>query len=121
MPLIQVDLERELFDSLHEELSAAIHKAQVEALGIPQDDLFQVFRPHDAAELKFDPRYNDVDRRHLVLIRVTMVRMYSEATKRKLYGAIVDGLGQHGVRPEDILVSVVENGIEDWYAGRLQN
>ncbi len=118
MPLIQVDLERALFDSLHEELSAAIHNAQIEALGVPADVLFQVFRPHDAGELKFDPRYNDVDRRHLVLIRITMVHMYSPALKQKLYRAIVEGLGQHGVRPEDVLVSVVENGFEDWYAGR---
>ena len=119
MPLIQVDLGRDLFDSLHEELSAAIHNAQIEALGITADDLFQVFRPHDAGELKFDPGYNGVDRRHLVLIRITMVHMYSVATKQKLYRAIVEGLGRHGVRAEDILVSVVENGFEDWYAGRL--
>jgi hypothetical protein len=119
VPLIQVDLERELFDSLHQELSTAIHKAQIEALGVAPDDLFQVFRPHDAGELKFDPRYNDVDRQHLVLIRITMVHMYSVATKQKLYRAIVEGLGQHSVRPEDILISVVENGFEDWYAGRF--
>jgi hypothetical protein len=119
MPLIQVDLERELFDSLHEELSAAIHDAQIDALGIPADDLFQVFRPHDAGELKFDRRYNGVDRQHLLLIRVTMVHMYSVATKQKLFRAIAQRLGQHGVRPEDILISVVENGFEDWYAGRL--
>jgi hypothetical protein len=119
VPLIQVDLERELFDSLHQELSAAIHAAQIEALGITADDLFQVFCPHDANELKFDPRYNGVDRRHLVLIRITMVHMYSVAIKKNLYRAIVEGLGQHGVRPEDILVSVVENGFEDWYAGRF--
>jgi Tautomerase enzyme len=119
VPLIQVDLDRELFDSLHEELSTAIHNAQIEALGISADDLFQVFSPRDAGELKFDPSYNNVDRQHLVLIRITMVHMYSVAIKRKLYKAIVEGLGQHGVRPEDILVSVVENGFEDWYAGRL--
>jgi len=27
--------------------------------------------------------------------------------------------GEAGVRAEDILISVVENGVEDWYAGRL--
>ena len=119
MPLIQIDLDRDLFQSLHEELSKAIHDAQIDALDIPADDLFQVFRPHDAGELKFDPRYNGVDRRHLVLIRITMVHMYSVATKQKLYRAIVERLGEHGVRAEDILISVVENGFEDWYAGRL--
>jgi hypothetical protein len=113
-----VDLERDLFESLHEDLSRAIHDAQIEALGIPADDLFQVFRPHDPGELKFDAGYNGVDRQHLVLIRITMVHMYSVATKQKLYRAIVEKLGQHGVRAEDVLISVVENGFEDWYAGR---
>jgi hypothetical protein len=112
VPLIQVDLERDLFERLHEELSRGIHDAQIEALGIPVDDLFQVFRPHDAGELKIAPR------QHLVLIRITMVHMYSVAIKQKLYRAIVERLGQHGVRAEDILISVVENGFEDWYAGR---
>jgi hypothetical protein len=117
MPLIQVDLDRALYEEKHEELSAAIHQAQIDVLGIPADDKFQVFRPHAEGELKFDPTYNGVDRQSLLLIRITMVHMYPVATKRELYLAIVRGLGAHGVRPEDILISVVENGFEDWYAG----
>lgn len=119
MPLIQVDLERGLYDLRHEELSRAIHDAQIEALEMAADDLFQVFRPHDEGELKFSPSYGGVDRQHLVLIRITMVHMYSVATKQKLYRAIVKRLDSIGVRAEDILISVVENGFEDWYAGSL--
>ena len=48
-----------------------------------------------------------------------MVHMYSVATKQRLCRAIVERLGEAGVRAEDILISVVENGFEDWYAGRL--
>jgi Tautomerase enzyme len=48
-----------------------------------------------------------------------MVHMYSVATKRKLYQAIVDRLSDHGVRREDVLICVVENGFEDWYAGSM--
>jgi hypothetical protein len=117
MPLIQIDLDRELYEQKHEELSREIHQAQIDALGVPADDLFQVFRPHEPGELKFDPTYGGVDRRSLVLIRITMVHMYSVATKGKLYRAIVERFGALGVRSEDILISVVENGFEDWYAG----
>lgn len=119
MPLIQVDLDRKLFDSSHERLSEAIHQAQVEALGIPADDLFQLFCAHGTGEVKFDPGYNGVDRRSLVVVRITMVRGYSAETKRNLYRAIVSRLGQCDVRSEDILISIVENGPEDWYAGRV--
>jgi hypothetical protein len=118
MPLVQVDLDEKLFSSLHEPLSRAIHQAQIDALGIPADDLFQVFYPHATGELKFDPGYNGVDRQNLLVVRMTMVRMYSSETKNKLYAAIVARLGQCGIRAEDVLISIVENGYEDWYAGR---
>lgn len=119
MPLVQVDIDRNLFDSQHAEISKALHAAQIEALDVVEDDLFQVFTPHDAGELKFDPGYNGVDRQHLVLIRLTMVHMYSVAKKRELFAAMRDKLGGCGIRPEDILICVVENGFEDWYAGKL--
>ena len=119
MPLIQVDLDRDLFESSGEQLSSAVHQAQLDALDIPANDLFQVFTPHSPGELRFDPTYNDVDRQRLVLVRITMVHMHSVATKQQLFGAIVKRFEEVGVRPEDVLISVVENGFEDWYAGRL--
>lgn len=119
MPLIQIDLDRDLFDSLGDKLSDAVHQAQVDALDISSDDLFQVLTPHGPGELRFDPAYNGVDRQRLVLLRITMVHMYSVATKQRLYRSIVERFGEAGVRAEDILISVVENGYEDWYAGRL--
>jgi hypothetical protein len=119
MPLIQIDLDRELFESKHEEISREIHHAQIDALEIPADDLFQVFRPHGPGELKFDRTYNQVDRQDLLLIRITMVHRYSVEIKRGLYAAIVKRLTPLGIRPEDVLVSVIENGFEDWYAGKL--
>ena len=119
MPLIQIDLDRDVFDSLGDQLSTAVHEAQLDALDIPAGDLFQVFTPHGPGELRFDPTYNGVDRQRLVLVRVTMVHMYPVAKKQELYAALVKRLGEAGVRAEDILISVVENGFEDWYAGRL--
>jgi Tautomerase enzyme len=119
VPLIQIDLDRELFDSLSDKLSDAVHQAQLDALGIPSDDLFQLFTPHGPGELRFDPSYNGVDRQRLVLLRITMVHMYPVATKQRLFRAIVERFAEAGVRAEDILISVVENGYEDWYAGRL--
>jgi hypothetical protein len=58
-------------------------------------------------------------RQRLVLLRITMMHMYPVATKQRLFRTIVERFADVGVRAEDILVSVVENGYEDWYAGRL--
>lgn len=118
MPLIQVHLNREVFEKHHDEIGRAIHEAQIEVLGIPADDRFQIFLPHDAGELKFDPGYNGVDRRDLLVIRVVAVHMYGTTTKRAFFEAVVTKLAPLGIRPEDVLICLTENGGEDWYAGR---
>ena len=119
MPLIQVHLNRDLFDARHEEIADAIHEAQIEALEIPADDRFQVFLPHDAGEIKFDPGYNGVERRSLLVIRVVAVHMYGTVTKKAFFKAVVDRLAALDVRPEDVLICLTENGGDDWYAGRI--
>ncbi|GAA4194698.1 tautomerase family protein [Gryllotalpicola kribbensis] len=118
MPLIQVDLDAELYARSGDAIGDAVHQAQIDALGIPADDRFQVFRPHAAGELKFDPGYNGVDRQKLLLIQVTAVHMYPVAVKRRFFEAVVERLAPLGVRREDVLISLVENGFEDWYAGK---
>lgn len=118
MPFIQIHLTREVFDSSHEEIGLAIHDAQIEALGIPADDRFQVFQPHDAGEIKYDAGYNGVDRQNLLVIRVTAVHMYNTAAKQRFFRTVVDKLKPLGIRSEDVLICLTENGFDDWYAGR---
>jgi phenylpyruvate tautomerase PptA (4-oxalocrotonate tautomerase family) len=119
MPLVQVDLPRPLFEKQGPEISNEIHQAFIDALAIPADDKFQVFRPREDGELRFDPGYGGVDRQNLILIQVLMVRSYTVELKRSLYRHIVTRLAALGVRPEDIQIAVTENHHEDWYAGRL--
>ncbi|GAA4174355.1 tautomerase family protein [Gryllotalpicola koreensis] len=118
MPLIQVDLDAELYASTGDAIGEAVHQAQIEALGVPADDRFQVFRPHAAGELKFDPGYNGVDRRNMVLIQVTAVHMYPVAVKRRFFEAVVAKLAPLGIRSADVHIALSENGFEDWYAGK---
>jgi hypothetical protein len=117
VPLVRIDLERSLL-AKRAAISDEIQQAFVDALGVPANDRFQVFHPHDAGELVGDPSYNDVDRRSLFLIQVTLVHMYSPDAKRRLFEEIVRRLETLGIRHEDVLISGVEVGYEDWYAGR---
>jgi hypothetical protein len=116
MPLVQIDMDRSLL-SKKEEISGKVHQAFIDSLAIPADDKFQIFRQHDTSELVFDPGYGGVDRQAMVSIQVTMVHMYPVSAKKELYRQIAKRLGEVGVRHEDILISVIENGFEDWYAG----
>ena len=53
MPTVQIDLRRDLYVAKGPEISRAIHAGLMEGLDMPQDDLFQVFRPHDEGEIVF--------------------------------------------------------------------
>ncbi|MFC4243241.1 tautomerase family protein [Gryllotalpicola reticulitermitis] len=115
MPFIQIDLDEDAYGDLREKLSQSIHDAQIEALDIPADDLFQVHRPHAPGEV----RLGGASGGHPMVIRITMVHRYPMATKRGLYSAIERRVHDLGVQPEDLRIVILENGYEDWYAGRL--
>jgi hypothetical protein len=117
MPMIQVDLRRDLFEQKGEAISTAIHTGLIEGLDMPADDLFQIYRPHDEGELVFSPDFGGADRKDLVLIRVTMVHMFPADVKARMYQAVVRNLEAAGVRHDDVLICVVEVGFEDWYSG----
>lgn len=119
MPLIEIDLPQAVFAEHHVGIGEAVQVAQFDALGVPMDDTFQIFRPHGSDELKFDPSYNQVDRQDLIVIRVTPVRIYSVEQKKALFTGMVTGIEALGIRREDILILINENSWEDWYAGRL--
>ena len=45
--------------------------------------------------------------------------MYDTVTKKAFFEAVVEHLEPIGIRPEDVLICLVENGFDDWYAGRI--
>ncbi len=120
MPLVQIDLDRTLMQQKKTEISERLQQAFVDALGAPADDKFQIFRPHDDGELIADPGFWGVDRRSMVSIQVTMVHRYPVDTKLELYRAIAKNLEDIGIRHEDVFVSLLENGFEDWYPGKIR-
>ena len=119
MPLIEIDLDRAVYEELGDAISREIHQAQLETLHMTPTDVFQVFRPREPGELKFHPTHGGVDRRSLIVIRITPVHKHPVAVKKALYQAISDRFASIGIRPDDILIALIENGFEDWFAGHV--
>lgn len=120
MPLIQVDLKRSVFEEKGKEISNAIHNSLVVGLGMDTSDLFQVFRPHDEEEIIFSRTYDNRDRQDLIIIRITMVNMFSLDQKKKTYKELTKMLVDIGIRRDDILVCVVENIADNWSLGEIK-
>jgi len=119
MPLVRVDvLEGRSPDELTE-IGDGVHRALVEAIGIPAQDRFQVLSRHQEGRLVFDRHYLGIARTDgVVFVQITMSVGRSLEQKKNLLAAIVRNLAEKpGVRPEDVLINLVEVVKENWSFG----
>lgn len=115
MPLVQVDMHRHLADR-RPALSAAIHRGLVRSLGMPEDDLFQIFRLHDPGDLVYSRTFPDAERTDIIFVQVLLTRMYDADQKQVMGAAVVTELAAEGIRPDDVLIACTENEGADWFA-----
>lgn len=117
MPLVTITLKRERPAPERRAIADAVHAALVASIGIPPDDRFQVVS-HQFDDVIYDPGYLGISRSDdLVMIQVHLSTGRSVAQKKALFGTIAKNLGGVGIRPEDVLVTLVEIARENWSFG----
>ncbi len=118
MPLVRIDVLSVRRDQLAV-IGDGVHRALVEAIGIPQQDRFQVLAAHETTGLVFDPRYLGIERTTgVVFVQITMSHGRTLEQKRALFAAVARNLSENpGVRPEDVFVNLVEVVKENWSFG----
>lgn len=119
MPLIVVDTIRGHEESRLTAVLDGIHDAVVEAFSVPATDLYQVLTQHEPFELRaLDTGLGYTRSRDLTIVRV-ISKARSDAAKQRLYELIARNLySRAGIDGDDVIVSVVDNGDEDWSFGR---
>ena len=119
MPLVRIDVLEGRTSRELEAIGDGVHRALVEAIGIPPLDRFQVISQHPPGRLVFDPQYLDISRTNgVVFVQITFSSGRTLEQKRSLYAAIARNLSADaGVRPEDVFVNLVEVGKENWSFG----
>ncbi|MEQ4720620.1 tautomerase family protein [Nonomuraea sp. B19D2] len=120
MPFVRIDAVRADEKRL-DALGRAVHDALVDAIGIPQDDRFQVLTSHDGTHhlLRYDAGYLGVHRDDdLVFVAITMRSGRTAAQKQALYRRIADLAEEYaGTEPRNVFVSISENQSIDWSFG----
>jgi 4-oxalocrotonate tautomerase len=122
MPLVTIDLlEGRPQDEL-DAISDAVHQAMVECLEVPERDRFQLITQHQPQTLRFNRHYLDIDRsERFVLVRITLAGGRTTTAKQGFYRRLSELLADRsGLRTDDLAVTLVENGREDWSFGRGQ-
>ncbi|MEU7163576.1 tautomerase family protein [Streptomyces morookaense] len=118
MPLVRIDARSDKPAPVLQAVADGVHRALVDVIGIPEDDRFQIISTHGDGELVFDRHYMGVERQDVVFVQITLVRGRTEEKKKELYRQIVANLrADAGIRPEDVVITLVENERIDWSVG----
>ncbi|MGG0337787.1 tautomerase family protein [Priestia aryabhattai] len=118
MPLLKFDVIEGRDEKELKALLDATHRAMLEAFGVPERDRYQIVHQHPAHEMIIEDTGLGFERsKDLVIISVTS-KQRTEEQKQALYKLIVKELGEScGIQPNDIMISIVENGNADWSFG----
>lgn len=120
MPLVRITLAKGRAAAERRAIADGIHRALVQTAGVPADDRFQVVQEVPAGGLIWDANYLGSTRTAgVVFVEITLNAGRTIEVKRALYAAIAHELARAaGVRPDDVLVNLVEVPRENWSFGR---
>ncbi len=95
-----------------------VHDALVAQANVPADDRFQILNRLDRDLIVAHPSYGGVSRSEdVVIIEITLNAGRTVEIKKNLYADIALRLEGLGVRPDDVLVSLIEVTKENWSFG----
>ena len=97
-------------------VSTSLDRALVECFEVPEKDRFMAIHQHRPEELVFDRTYRGGPRSDdYIFFHITTGKARSRETKARFYRRLVECLAEApGVRPEDVMVAIVNSTFEDW-------
>lgn len=119
MPFIRTNIPKYTTNEQRQYIVEGIHQALVDAIGMPQDELFNMVAEYDPGQFWCNNSFNGYARsQSVIVIEITMRRGRSDAMKRELYANIANNLqAKADVSPKDIFIFVHENDYSDWSVG----
>jgi hypothetical protein len=118
MPLLRFDLIEGRDEKTLKKLLDVAHNAMVEAFKVPERDRYQIVNQHPANELIIEDTGLGFNRsKNLVIISIVS-KTRTTSQKELLYSLLASQLeSECGISPQDLMVSITENGDADWSFG----
>ncbi|WP_240232497.1 tautomerase family protein [Devosia lacusdianchii] len=119
MPLTRISLRKGKSPEYCQTLMEQIYLALRETFDVPDEDRFVTISEHGSEHFDFSANYLGIQRTDdLVIIQITANNTRTVEKKRALYAKIVERLvASLGMRPQDVLISIVEVAKENWSFG----
>ena len=119
MPFVRIDLGKQYPEGVAQKIGDIVYEVMLKHINVPVDDKFQVITRHDANELVVPKSYLGIEySQGIIFIQVTLNEGRTTELKKKFYKAICDGVVEKlNIRPEDIVINLVEVNKENWSFG----
>ena len=119
MPLVHVSLRRGKPAAHRQAILDGIYRALRATFDVPEEDRFMTITEHDEADFSYSPNYLGIQRSDdLVMIQLTVSNTRTVEKKQALFRQIAANLTANpGLRPEDILINLVEVVPANWSFG----
>jgi 4-oxalocrotonate tautomerase len=118
MPVTRIAIREGKTPDYRQALMDEIYEAMRETVAIKDGDRFMAITEHGAHEFAFGAFLGIERSEDLVQIQVFWAPGKTTEAKLAMYKKIVERLGRNpGVRPEDVLISVIETAAENWSFG----
>ncbi|HEY2091512.1 MAG TPA: tautomerase family protein [Thermoanaerobaculia bacterium] len=120
MPLVKIHLRKGKSPEYIRAVADGVHAALAAHANVPADDRFQLIHEYGADDIIAHPSYAGVTRTaDLIVVEITLNAGRTLEIKKELYAGIARRLEEDpGVRPDDVLVNLVEVAKENWSFGR---
>ncbi|MED4524768.1 MULTISPECIES: tautomerase family protein [Bacillus amyloliquefaciens group] len=118
MPLLRFDVIEGRDDAALKKLLDTAHYAMVKAFDVPVTDRYQIVHQHRPHELIIEDTGLGFKRSKDLVIISIVSKARTEHQKETLYQLMADQLKTEcGIPPEDVMISMTENGNADWSFG----
>jgi 4-oxalocrotonate tautomerase len=118
MPLVKIYVRKNRTDAELRAIADGVHEALMVQANVPADDRFQILNRLDRDQIVADRSYGGVKRSEdIVIVEITLNAGRTVEIKKNLFADITLRLERVGVRPDDVLVSLVEVTKDNWSFG----
>jgi len=118
MPLIKLDMMEGRTENEIKQILDVAHDVMVRNFHVPDRDRYQIVSQHKPYEMIIQDTGLGFERSENVIVFTITSRERKQEHKQKFYQELTEELeARCGIAPNDVMVSIVINGDDDWSFG----
>ena len=118
MPLLYFNVLEGRSDAELQTMLDAAHRAMLAAFKVPERDRYQIVSERKPSRMIVEDTGLGIPRSDKVVVVQVVSRPRGKDAKQKFYKLLTEELERScGIKPSDVMISIVENTDEDWSFG----